>query len=264
MALDLAFESSGSGAPLLILHGLFGSGGNWRGIAKRLAHTHEVYTLDLRNHGSSPWAETMHYFQMADDVRHFIVAHGLVRPAVLGHSMGGKTAMALALMYPELVDRLIVVDIAPVPYADSLTPFAQAMRAPEVLAAASRAEMQRRLAALLPDASVAPFLMQNLVSRNDHFDWRINLPVIAASIGALSDFPRALRGLRFDRPLTVIAGEQSQYVPLRDASSYAPMFTQTRVDVIAGAGHWVHADRPEAFTQCVERALGVSVLEPTA
>jgi esterase len=264
MALELAFESSGSGAPLLILHGLFGSGGNWRGVAKRLAESHEVYTVDLRNHGSSPWAETMHYFQMADDVRHFIVAHGLVRPIVLGHSMGGKTAMALALLYPDLVDQLIVVDIAPVSYADALTPFAQAMRAPEVLAAASRAEMQRRLAALLPDASVAPFLMQNAVTRNEHFDWRINLPVIAASLGALSDFPRALRGQRFHRPLTVIAGEQSQYVPLRDASSYAPMFAQTRVDVIAGAGHWVHADRPEAFMRCVERALSGSVLQPAA
>ena len=114
MELDLAFESLGSGPPLVVLHGLFGSGGNWHGIARVLAGSHTVYTVDLRNHGASPWAETMGYPEMADDVRRFIEGQGLKQPAILGHSMGGKTAMALALLYPEHVGPLIVVDIAPV------------------------------------------------------------------------------------------------------------------------------------------------------
>ena len=140
MALDLAFESLGSGPPLVVLHGLFGSGSNWRGIARVLAASHTVHSVDLRNHGASPWAETMGYPEMADDVRRFIDGQGLKQPAILGHSMGGKTAMALALLYPEHVGPLIVVDIAPVSYADTMTPYAEAMRAPDVLAAATRAE----------------------------------------------------------------------------------------------------------------------------
>ena len=255
MALNLAFESVGSGSPLVVLHGLFGSGKNWHSIARVLATNHTVYSVDLRNHGASPWADSMSYPEMADDVRAFIEREGLKQPAVMGHSMGGKTAMALALLYPEQVGALIVVDIAPVTYADTMTPFAEAMRTPDVLAAATRTEAQRRLQPLLPDPSVAPFLMQNLVMRNDHFDWRINLAAIGASMATLSDFSDALRELRFARPVTAILGERSDYVRSRNASAYAPMFSSVRVEVIADAGHWVHADQPKAFVTALQRAL---------
>ena len=140
MALELAFESVGDGPPLLILHGLFGSGGNWRSVARALSTSHRVISVDLRNHGGSPWVETMSYLQMADDVRALIEWEQLHLPAVMGHSMGGKTAMALALLYPELLSRLIVVDIAPVCYADRLSMTAEAMRAVDTVAAASRDE----------------------------------------------------------------------------------------------------------------------------
>ena len=255
MVLDLAFESLGSGPPLVVLHGLFGSGSNWRSFARTLAASHTVHSVDLRNHGASPWADTMGYPEMADDVRRFIDRHGLKQPAILGHSMGGKTAMALALLYPEHVGPLIVVDIAPVSYADTMTPFAEAMRTPDVLAAATRAEVQRRLQPLLPDPSVAPFLMQNLVMQNDHFDWRINLGVIAREISTLSNFPTLLQDLRFRRPIRAILGEQSDYVPSRAASAFAPMFSSVQIEVIAGAGHWVHADQPAAFSDLVRQAL---------
>ena len=175
-----------------------------------------MLTVDLRNHGASPWADTMGYFEMADDVQRLIEREGLRQPAVMGHSMGGKVAMALALLHPQCVGRLIVVDIAPVAYADRLSPFAEAMRSIDMLAAASRSEVQRRLAETVPDAGVVPFLMQNLVMRNAHLDWRINLAGIAASIGALSDFPLELRSLRFGGPLHVIAGGRSDYVAHRD------------------------------------------------
>ena len=256
MPIDLAFEQLGSGPPLVVLHGLFGSGNNWRSVARALAASHTVFSVDLRNHGVSPWADTMAYPEMADDVRAFIERQGLKRPAVMGHSMGGKTAMALALLHPGQVGTLVVVDIAPVQYADTMTPFAEAMRAPDVLAAATRTEAQRQLQRLLPDPSVAPFLTQNLVMQNDHFDWRINLGAITASMGSLSDFPELLRDLHFPRRLTAILGERSDYVSSRDASAYAPMFDNVQVDVIAGAGHWVHADQPTAFIEAVRRALG--------
>lgn len=262
MALNLAFESVGSGPPLVVLHGLFGSGGNWRGIARELAGTHTVVSVDLRNHGASPWTDVMNYLAMADDIKQLVERLGLGRPSLLGHSMGGKTAMAFALMYPERVDRLIVVDIAPVSYADTLTPFADAMRSVDVVAAASRAEVQRRLLQFVPDPNVVPFLMQNLVTENNHFDWRLNLVGIAAAMPQLCGFPSELLGLHFQRQTVVIAGERSNYVSHRDAASFLPMFPQVAVNVIADAGHWVHADQPTAFLARVRHALKSSTCSP--
>jgi len=255
MALNLACESVGTGPPVLLLHGLFGSSSNWRSVARELAATHSVHSVDLRNHGASPWADSMDYLEMADDVLQLIERLGLDRPTVLGHSMGGKTAMALALRHPERVGRLIVVDIAPVPYADTLTPFAEAMRGADVFAAASRAEVQRRLQQAVPERGVVPFLMQNLVTRNDHFDWRLNLLGISAAMAQLCAFPSALLGSRFGGPVSVIAGANSDYVAQRDGASFRPTFSDVQVEVIEGAGHWVHADQPAAFLASVGRAL---------
>lgn len=257
MALNLAFETVGSGAPLLVLHVLFGSNANWRGIARQLAATHTVYSVDLRNHGASLWADSMDYAEMADDVLQLIERLGLDRRSVLGHSMGGKMAMAmaLALRQPQRIGRLLVADIAPVAYADTLTPFAQAMRSVDLVSAASRAEVQRRLLQAVPDAAVVPFLMQNLVARNEHFDWRINLLGIVAAMPQLCGFPAELLGARFERPVTVLAGEHSDYVAQRDGADLGPMFNQVDVEVIAGAGHWVHADQPAAFLDRVRKAL---------
>lgn len=255
MALNLAFETVGSGPPLLMLHGLFGSGSNWRSVARHLAATHTVHSVDLRNHGASPWADTMAYTEMADDVLQLMDRLALVAPIVIGHSIGGKTAMAMTLRQPQRLGGLIVVDIAPVVYADTLTPFAQAMIAADVVAAASRAEVQRRLQQAVPDPGVVPFLMQNLVLHDDHFDWRINLMGIRASMPQLCGFPSELLGARFERPVTVIAGDRSDYVAQHDGSAFAPMFPGARVEVIHNAGHWVHADQPVAFVARLKQVL---------
>jgi esterase len=263
MALTLAFDSAGSGPPLLVLHGLFGSSSNWRGVARQLAETHTVYSVDLRNHGASPWADSMAYPEMADDVLQLMDRLGLKQAAVLGHSMGGKTGMALALRHPQRVRRLFVVDIAPVSYADTLTPFADAMRGVDVMAAASRAEVQRLLQETVPDPGVVPFLMQNLVLHNDHFDWRINLLGIGGAMPQLCGFPAELLGARFERPVTVIAGERSDYVRHRDGADFQPMFTQVQTRVVRDAGHWVHADQAAAFVACVREALESGAGSPT-
>jgi len=255
MALALASETVGSGPPLLLLHGLFGSSSNWRSIARQLAPTHTVISVDLRNHGASPWADAMGYVEMADDVLQLIDRLRLKAPAVLGHSMGGKTAMALALRHPQRVGRLVVVDIAPVAYADQQTPFAEAMRGVNVMAAISRAEVQGRLQQAVSDPGVVPFLMQNLVMHNAHFDWRINLMGISTAMPQLCGFPSELLGKRYAGPLTVIAGGQSDYVAQLDGADFRPMFPQVDVQVIDGAGHWVHADRPAALLALVRQAL---------
>jgi pimeloyl-ACP methyl ester carboxylesterase len=262
MALNLACESIGSGPPLVVLHGLFGSGSNWRGVARHLAASHTVHCVDLRNHGASPWADAMGYGEMADDVLQLCDRLGLKAPAVMGHSMGGKTAMALALRHPRRVGRLIVVDIAPVSYTDTLTPFAEAMRGVNVVAAATRTEVQARLRQAVPDPAVVPFLMQNLVMQNHHFDWRLNLLGISASMPQLCSYPGELLGARFDGPVAVVAGEHSDYVARRDGAAFRPMFPRTSVEVVEGAGHWVHADRPDAFLACVRRALQEEGVRP--
>jgi pimeloyl-ACP methyl ester carboxylesterase len=255
VALNLICESVGSGPPLVVLHGLFGSGGNWRGVARELAGSHTVHCVDLRNHGASPWADSMDYLEMAGDVLQLMDRLGLERPAVLGHSMGGKTAMALALRYPQRVGRLIVVDIAPVWYADTLTPFAEAMRGAHVVAAATRAEVQARLNQAVPDPAVVPFLMQNLVVQNDHFDWRLNLIGIGASMAQLCGFPSELLGARYSGRVAAIAGEHSDYVTETNGVEFLPMFPRIAVEVVKDAGHWVHADQTPAFLACVRRAL---------
>jgi pimeloyl-ACP methyl ester carboxylesterase len=216
--------------------------------------------VDLRNHGASPWADAMGYSEMADDVLQVCDRLRLKSPVVMGHSMGGKTAMALALRHPQRVGQLIVVDIAPVSYVDTLTPFAEAMRGAHVTAAASRTDVQARLSQAVPDPSVVPFLMQNLVVHNNHFDWRLNLLGISASMAQLCGFPSELLGSRFEGPVAVIAGEHSGYVTESDGVEFRPMFPRVTVEIIKGAGHWVHADRPDAFLAFVRRALHESSL----
>lgn len=255
MALNLAFETVGSGPALLVLHGLFGSSGNWRNIARQLGVAYTVHSVDLRNHGASPWVDTMSYMDMADDVLQVMDRLGLAAPMVVGHSMGGKAAMALALRHPERVGQLVVVDIAPVSYADTLTPFARAMIGADVTRAASRAEVQQQLQLAVQAPGVVPFLMQNLVLRNGHFDWRINLMGICAAMPELCGFPSELLGACFEQPVTVIAGGRSPYVAQRDGAGFAPMFPQAQVEVIADAGHWVHADQPAAFLALLTQTL---------
>lgn len=255
MALELHSEVSGTGAPLVILHGLFGSATNWRSVARHFAATHTVHALDLRNHGGSPWAASMTYPELADDVRHYIQRHQLKGVTLMGHSMGGKTAMVLALTQPERVARLIVVDIAPRIYNITLASHVEAMRGIDLQSATSRGEVQRRLQALLPDAAVAAFLVQNLVQRNAHFNWRINLTAIAAAMPDLVDFPAQLSTRVFRAPTTLIAGARSDYVPRGDTSAFAPMFPNLQATVIEAAGHWVHAEQPQHFIAAVEAAL---------
>ena len=255
MALQLAFEDTGSGPAVVILHGLFGSGSNWRSVARALAPRRRVLCVDLRNHGNSPWADSMDYLEMAEDVRILIERHGLPSPTVIGHSMGGKTAMALALTSPACVGNLVVVDIAPVPYADRFTPYVEAMRSIDAAASASRTETQRRLAERLPDPTTAPFLMQNLVSRNDHFDWRLNLAAISLSVPALSSFPSALLGRRFAGPVSLIHGAASDYVAAADIEAFRSLFPAFEAHSIEGAGHWVHAEAPQAFLSALQPAL---------
>lgn len=257
MALDLAFDVAGDGPPLVVLHGMFGSATNWRSIAQRLSAAARVYTVDLRNHGRSPWSDRMTYPEMAEDVLRLFETERLGRPMLMGHSMGGKTAMALALLAPEAISHLVVVDIAPVSYQDRMSTYVNAMLGIDVVHAATRNEIRRALSAQVPETGIVGFLMQNLVERNAHFDWRVNLPAISAAMQTLCSFPAELAQRRYEGPATAIAGQHSNYIAPADAAAFQPMFPTIAVESIADAGHWVHADRPDAFLDAVRRALAL-------
>ncbi|WP_029007611.1 alpha/beta fold hydrolase [Azospirillum halopraeferens] len=242
------------GTPLLVLHGLFGSARNWQTIARRLGERHHVYALDLRNHGGSPWAPTMSYPEMAADLLRFLDDRGFARAAVVGHSMGGKAAMMLALAHPGRVERLVVADIAPVAYTHSHAPYVAAMKAARLEGCSRRSEVDAQLAAGVPDPSLRAFLMQNLVQENGRFHWRINLDALAAGMDALIGFPD-VGTARYDGPTLFIGGGRSDYITPDHAPAIARHFPSARTEMVADAGHWVHAERPEAFVTLLEGFL---------
>ena len=251
--ITLAFERSGSGPPLIILHGLFGSSTNWKSIAQCLTKSYAVDRIDLRNHGASPWHDTMDYIAMADDVKQFIEQHQLENPIVLGHSMGGKVAMVLAVRYPTLVKALIVVDIAPVTTDTRHTSVVRALGNLNLLAVRSRRDAAAALSYDIPDASLRQFLLQNLIRRETGYAWRINLRALADNITLLADFP-VLPGC-YSGPTLFVRGGDSNYVEIKHEPVIRQMFPASVIRTIARAGHWLHAEKPREFLHELERFL---------
>lgn len=245
-----AGEANG-GTPLLVLHGLFGSARNWQTLARRFAETRRVYALDLRNHGGAPWADGMSYPQMADDVLRFLDDRGFARANVVGHSMGGKTAMTLALRHPDRVARLVVVDIAPVAYTHTHAPYVAAMKAADLTACTRRQEVEAQLVAAVPEAPLRSFLMQNLVLENGVFSWRVNLDAIGAAMADLIGFPD-LGDARYDGPALFIGGTASDYIHPEHHAAIRQRFPKADITMMEGAGHWLHAERPDEFAAMIE------------
>jgi esterase len=250
-AVALAAAEQGSGPPLLILHGLFGSGRNWSSPAQLLAAAHHVFALDARNHGASPWADSMTYADMTEDVQAFQAARGLGRAAVIGHSMGGKTAMLLALHHAAAVERLVVVDVAPVAYPPALAAYVRAMRAVDLAGVSRRAEVEAQLAGAITSPAERAFLLQNLVLENGQAHWRLNLPVLDRFMPEISGFPEPAAGVSFAGPALFVAGERSSYVRPEYRPAIERLFPQARIVGVPEAGHWLHAERPDAFLALV-------------
>lgn len=258
MAVRLTAVEYGAGPPLAILHGLFGSGRNWAGIAQHLAANHRVIALDLRNHGASAWADAMDYPAMAEDVQETLVALGHRRFALLGHSMGGKTAMTLSLAHPDAVERLVVVDIAPVAYPPRHLPYVKAMRAIDLMGVKRRAELDGALAAAVPAPAERAFLLQNLVFDDGKARWRINLEAIENAMPDLVGFPTPPSGGIYRKPTLFIAGGRSDFVQPAHEPAIRRLFPEARILRVETAGHWVHAEQPQAFLAAVEPFLASS------
>lgn len=234
--------------PLLIVHGLFGSARNWGAIAKRMADRGTVWAADLRNHGQSPWMDTHGYTEMAADLAEVIAAHNPGGPVdVVGHSMGGKATMMLALTRPELVRRLIVADISPVRYGHSHAGHIVAMRGLNLDGLDNRAEADRRLARDIDDPGVRAFLLQSLDLRADPPRWRLNLDVLDAEMPRILGWPDVSG--QFDGPVLFLSGARSDYVLPEHRTPIKALFPAARFAKIPDAGHWLHAEAPRAFEQ---------------
>jgi pimeloyl-ACP methyl ester carboxylesterase len=260
-----------AGPPVVFVHGLFGQGKNWTTIAKGLADRYRVTLLDLPNHGHSPWTDRADYLDMAEMVAAELAGPG--EPVVLvGHSMGGKVAMQLALRRPELVRALVVVDVAPVEYPtrggrtddpdEEASPFAAfiaAMQAVDLTSLGSRADADAALREAVPSRMVRSFLLQSLVREGTGdgagWRWRLNLDALERDLDRLRGFPDPPPGAHYDGPVLWIAGANSTYVLPDDRERMDALFPATRLVRIKGAGHWVHSEQPEIFLEALRRFL---------
>jgi pimeloyl-ACP methyl ester carboxylesterase len=239
--------------PLLIAHGLFGSARNWGMIAKKLAADREVIAVDLRNHGDSPWDAEHGYPALAADLAAVIEANG-GRAAVLGHSMGGKAAMVLALTRPELVERLIVVDIAPIRYSHDQDTNISAMRAVDLAGVTRRSDADAGLASHVADPALRAFFLQNLRLAPEGASWRINLDALEDQMPGILGFPEAAAE-PYAGPALFLTGADSGYVRPENWDRIAALFPEARKVAIPGAGHWVHAEAPGPFLEAVSAFL---------
>lgn len=265
----LATRTLGDAGPRVVfVHGLFGQGRNWTTIAKGLADRHRVTLVDLPDHGHSPWTERVDYLDMADRLADELASYG--EPVTLvGHSMGGKVAMQLALRRPDLLRALVVVDIAPVEYPlsggrtddphEEASPFAAylaAMREIDLDHLASRSNADAALQDVVPSRMVRSFLLQNLEREGTAgWRWRLNLPVLERDLDRLRSFPEPTPGARFDGPVLWIAGANSHYVLDRDRDRMDELFPAARLVRVKNAGHWVHSEQPEIVLETLRRFL---------
>ncbi len=253
--MNLSFTVYGDGPPLLILHGLFGSGRNWATIAKSLAPQRKILTVDLRNHGESPWNDEMNYSAMADDVLRLIEKENLEQPTLLGHSMGGKVAMVAAMTEPDAIGSLVVADIAPVSYGHSHDPYVEAMQSLDLSTVQRRGEADVALSVAIHDKGVRGFLLHNLVFEDEGPRWRLNLEAIASNMVSLTDFPIPPTEGGFSGPSMFIVGAKSDYVRPDHHAAIRQFFPASSILMIPDAGHWLHAEKPAEFIQTVTEFL---------
>ena len=252
--MELNYKHLGNGAPLVILHGLFGTMDNWQSLGKKLAEEYSVYLVDQRNHGRSPHVPVHDYVSLAEDIVDFMVERGLPSATLLGHSMGGKVAMEFALQYPEMMEKLIVVDIAPKQYSGGHERIFQALLVLDLHTIEDRSEAEAVLGRFIEDKGTLQFLLKNLSRHKDgHFEWKMNLPVLHRYYPEIMGPPVA-RGY-FAGETLFIRGGNSDYVLDSDWPDIHAYFPNAQLLTIPGAGHWVHADAPEELLSAVHTFL---------
>lgn len=236
---------------IIILHGMFGTLDNWQSIAKALENQYCVYIVDLRNHGRSPHSDIFGYEIMREDIVEFMGGQGLREAHLVGHSMGGKVAMDIALHYPELVQSLVVVDIAPITYKGHHEGVFEAMFAINPETIKNRKEAEEILAQFPIDWSTQQFVLKNLNLNKDtlKYEWRMNLPIIYKAYDEILAFKET--DAVYDGPTLFMRGEKSNYIKLEEFDSFKKYFPNAQLVDIANAGHWVHAENAKDFVQAI-------------
>lgn len=247
---------------IVITHGLFGQSSNWRGIAKALSERigTKTHLLDMRNHGGSPGTPHMSYDIMVADIRRYMEKHSMEKVIFLGHSMGGRVGMQLALEYPDLIDKLIVVDVAPVSYLpiEEFSTYISYMKSVDLGVVKCRKEVDDFLRGYIPNFALRKFLLTNLItdkSGNHPFKWKLNFAGIEKSLPDLRSFPIKRPDAKYPSQCLFIGGGQSDYIKREHIPSIQAYFPQYQLEWIDGAGHWVHADKPLQFLDIVTQFL---------
>lgn len=249
----LNYKTFGEGEPLIILHGLFGSLDNWVTLAKKFGEKFQVYLVDQRNHGQSFHSDEFSYDVMSEDLNFFMGEMKLPEAHIIGHSMGGKTAMEFARKYPEKVKKLIVADIGPKSYPIHHTQIIKAFYSVSVDKLSSRKEADEILSDLVPDFGTRQFLLKNLSREADAFKWKMNLDAIASNI---EEVGKGLNQNALIKNETLfIRGGNSDYIVNDDLNLIHSVFPNSKVDSVEGAGHWLHAERPSEFYEKVTEFL---------
>jgi len=253
---DLHFQRFGAGRPVVILHGLFGSARNWQSVARNLADQYSVVTVDLRNHGSSPHAAQMDYAAMSLDVSVLLQKLALKNITLIGHSMGGKAAMTLALSDADRIAQLIIIDIGPGAYVNDYDHLLAAMSQLDLHTISRRADAQARLQSAISDNDIRAFTLQNLIiTANSPPHWRINLPAIR---NAIEDIVGAIpigSGAPFNAPSHFIRGENSDRISRDNLASIRDHFPSFKLTTITNSGHWPHAENSVEFITKLRQLL---------
>lgn len=250
-------SASEADTPIIILHGLFGSNRNWHPIANALSDKHIVYSLDLRNHGQSPHSDVMDYPHMAEDVMAFIkdqLQH-ITSVNIIAHSMGGKAAMWLALSHPEIVKKLIIVDIAPVTYQHDFSDVLNGFQSIPLHLIKSRQDADGYLSKIIHERSLRQFLLQNLQFKEGKYQWRLNLEAISQSISTLMTFPEIKNVESYSKRVLFVGGGRSDYLNKMVQEQTRVLFSAASFSMIKSAGHWLHAEQPELFKALIRPYL---------
>ncbi len=248
--MELNFKSFGQGPPLIILHGLFGTLDNWQTLGRRWADHYTVFLVDQRNHGRSPKVDHMDYPSMAEDLKEFLEHHWVYHAHLLGHSMGGKTVMEFALHYPDMVDRLVVVDIGIRANPNRHGSIFKALFDLDLTSLKDRKAAEAALAPEIEDRSIRQFLLKNLVRTKERgYEWKMNLPVL------YRDYTNILAPIEsstpYEKEALFIRGGKSSYVTDDDWPAIQAVFPRAQLATVAEAGHWVHADAPQQLSELV-------------
>lgn len=247
--MELNYKQFGQGDPIIILHGLFGMLDNWQTIARKLGEQYTVFIVDQRNHGKSPHHPDFDYQIMAEDLKSFMEDNWIYQAHIIGHSMGGKTAMQFALDYPDMVDKLVVVDIAPKKYKGGHQEIFKALFAMDLENTKNRTDAESQLETRIPEFGVRQFLLKNLSRKKEGgYAWKMNLDAIHEHY---EDILANIEGDSVDVSCLFIKGGNSKYIQAEDRESIMALFPNAIITTVANAGHWVHAEQPQLLMEQV-------------